>query len=425
MSVQRIGVAFGTVARLAVSLVAAIGRIATAAVIAWGGQVHAQAPSIPATQDIDRQIAERMASVGIVGLGAAIIVDRRVVWMNGYGFSDHGRTRPFTSGTVMNVGSIAKTVTGVAMMRAVQDGLLALDEDINRYLPFRVVNPHAPHEKITLRHLATHTSGIRDRWEVYSRSYHFGGDSPVPLSAFLHDYFAAGGAHYARENFLDARPGSRRAYSNLGAALAGYIVERAVGEPLNVFTREHLFEPLGMTSTGWFLSEIDQAKHSALFVSHNGLIIPIPLYGGTTYPDGGLRTSVEDLCRFFIALLGGGEYAGVRILDAEAALEMQRFQFTDGNRPENFPASDGNSGLFWRTKFRGQRVGHGGSDPGVQTEMLTDRAGTLGVVLFVNTSLSGREAAVTGSIFDLLWRHGESLREAHRHQADNPTRGQR
>ncbi len=115
----------------------------------------------------------------------------------------------------------------------------------------------------------------------------------------------------------------------------------------------------------------------------------------------------------------------MRILDEAAAREMQRFQFTDANRPENFPASDGNSGLFWRTKFRGQRVGHGGSDPGVQTEMLADRSGTLGVVLLVNTSLSGRDAAVTGSILDLLWRHGESLREARNDEGDDLTRARR
>jgi CubicO group peptidase (beta-lactamase class C family) len=418
--------ALGTGAGPALARVlAAVRRLATAAAIAWSATLHAQAPSTAATQDIDRQIAERMARVGIVGLGAAIIVDRQVAWMNGYGFADKGRTRPFTPRTVMNVGSIAKTVTGVAMMRAVQDGLLSLDEDINRYLPFRVVNPYRPQETITLRHVATHTSGIRDRWEVYARTYHYGVDSPVPLGSFLADYFTVGGAHYARENFVDARPGTRREYANVGAALAGYIVERAVGEPLNVFTRKQVFAPLGMTNTGWLLSEVDLANHSALFVAHNGFIIPIPLYGGTTYPDGGLRTSVEDLSRFFIALLRGGEYAGVRILDEAAALEMQRFQFTDANRPENFPASDGNSGLFWRTKFRGQRVGHGGSDPGVQTEMLADRAGTLGVVLLVNTSLSGREAAVAGSILDLIWQHGESLREARKPSGDDPHRARR
>ena len=83
-----------------------------------------------------------MDEAGIVGLGAAIIVDKKVVWMKGYGFADKARAVPFTPDTVMNIGSISKTFTGVAMMRAVQEGKLSLDEDINSYLPFKVVNPH-------------------------------------------------------------------------------------------------------------------------------------------------------------------------------------------------------------------------------------------------------------------------------------------
>ena len=168
-----------------------------------------------------------------------------------------------------------------------------------------------------------------------------------------------------------------------------YHVERAFGEPLNVYTRKHIFTPLQMARTGWILSEVDRSNHFTLVVSQNGHIIPIPLYSGTTYPDGGVRTSVADLSRFFIALLNGGQYQGARILDAAGAAEMQRFQFTDANRPENFPAADGNSGLFWRTTFNGQRVG---------------------VILFLNTSLSGADQRASNAIFDALWTYGESLR---------------
>jgi CubicO group peptidase (beta-lactamase class C family) len=70
----------------------------------------------------------------------------------GYGFADKGRGVPFTPDTVMNIGSISKTFTGVALMRAVQEGKLSLDQDINSYLPFKVINPHYPNAKITLRH---------------------------------------------------------------------------------------------------------------------------------------------------------------------------------------------------------------------------------------------------------------------------------
>jgi CubicO group peptidase (beta-lactamase class C family) len=298
------------------------------------------------------------------------------------------------------------------MMRAVQDGKLSLDADINSYLPFRVINPKHPDKPITLRHLATHTSGITDRWEIYRDAYHYGGDSPVALGTFLKEYFTPTGKAYSSDNFIDAAPGTKRDYSNIGAALAGWIVERAYGEPLNVLTRRFIFRPLGMTNSGWRLSEVKGPNLSTLFVSQGGTTIPIPQYGLTTYPDGGVRTSVADLSKFFIAMLDSGSYRGTRILSAPMAAEMTRFQFSDSNRPVNFPAEDGNSGLFWRTKFNGTRVGHGGNDPGVQTEMLADVSKGFGVIFFMNTSVSGTDQHAASAIFDAIWNWAGKLQES-------------
>jgi len=107
--------------------------------------------------------------------------------------------------------------------------------------------------------------------------------------------------------------------------------------------------------------------------------------------------------------LNEGEYQGTRILDVDSTAEMLRFQFNDSNRPENFPAADGNSGLFWRTKFNGTLIGHGGNDPGIQADMLADVSKQVGVILFVNTSLSGPEEQAAGIVFDALWKHAAEL----------------
>jgi CubicO group peptidase (beta-lactamase class C family) len=321
---------------------------------------------------IDNFILEQMDEAALAGVGAAIIGDKKVVWMKGYGFADKERAVPFTPDTVMNIGSISKTFTGVALMRAIEEGKLSLDDDINTYLSFKVINPHQPNEKVTLRQLATHTSGITDRLSVYRHTYYYGG-TPESLGEFLKSYFVPAGRYYAKDNFLNVKPGTHREYSNIGAALAGYIVEVVVGKKLNVYTKQHIFRPLRMNNTGWFLSEIDPAKHSKLYVAQKGQTIPIPLYQITTYPDGGLRTSVSDLSKFFIALLNDGVYEGTRILDKRSVDEMLRFQHTEANKPVNVSnIQEANSGIFWRTKFNGTRIGHGGSDPGVQTEMLSN-----------------------------------------------------
>ncbi len=351
-------------------------------------------------------IAERMEEAAIVGLGAAVLVDGAVVWMAGFG--EAGRGIPFTPETVVPVGSITKTVTGLAMMRAVQDGKLALDQDVSRHLPFKVANPHEPGTPITLRHLATHTSSIVDRMPVYRRAYHFDGESPQPLGAFLEAYLVAGGATWSPDNFAREKPGAHREYSNIGAALAGFVVERAVGESLQAYTRRHVFEPLGMRHTGWSRAELPDATHSRPYVAQYGLAIPVPHYQTTTYPDGGLRSSVADLSRLLAALVGGS--GGV--LDAETLREMKRFQFSAENKPANMDLEKENSGLFWATKFNKTRVGHGGSDPGVRAEMLASPSGEIGIVVLANTSLDGPALGSFVPILQALWKHGEAVKAA-------------
>lgn len=391
--------------------------IVTFSICMLTGKTVAQAQEQTATTNadhaVDKFIERKMDEAGIMGLGVAIIIDKKVVWMKGYGFADKERAVPFTPETVMNIASISKTFTGVAIMRAVEEGKLSLDEDINTYLPFRIINPYYPNEKITLRQLATHTSGITDRWSVYKDTYHYGEETPKPLGEFLKSYFVPDGMLYSKDNFLDVKPGTHREYSNIAAGLAGYIVELAVGENLNVYTKRHIFDPLQMGNSGWFMSENDRSRQSKSYVVQYGLTIPISLYEGTNYPDGGVHTSVSNLSKFFIALLNDGEYEGVRILEKESAEEMIRFQYTESNKPYNVNLKGDdlvNSGIFWATKMNATRVGHNGTDPGVRTWMLSDVAREVGVILFANTSLSGEERRHDIAIFQELWKHADALK---------------
>ncbi len=360
---------------------------------------------------IDSIIEKKMLETGIVGAGAAIIIDKKLVWSNGYGYTDRESKTPFTASTLMNIGSIAKTFTGACMMKALEEGKVSLDEDINAYLPFKIVNPYYPNAKITLRHLATHTSGLADRYPFYSDStYYYGGAKPEPLGEFLRSYFLQGGKHYSKANFLDKKPGTYREYSNIGAGLAGYIVELRTGKKLNEYSKQHIFGPLGMPASGWFLSEINTGNHSKLYNKAGGSIVPIPWYEGTTYPDGGVRTSVLELSKFFIALLNDGKYQRARILKKKTAQEMLRFQHDAANKPENVKLEKLNSGLFWATKMGATRIGHNGSDPGVRTFMLSDLTKEVGVILFFNTSLTEEEEGKYFEFYDELYKYALTIK---------------
>ena len=361
---------------------------------------------------IDTFIERRMAESGIVGIGAAIIIDKELVWSKGYGYADIESKRPFTPNTIMNIGSIGKTFTGVCLMRAVEEKKLSLDEDINRYLPFKVVNPFFPDEKITLRHLATHTSGLTDRFPFYDSTYHYGSDSPEPLGEFLKNYFKPGGKYYTKDNFLNHRPGTYREYSNIASALAGYIIELATGRKLNEYSKQHIFKPLKMDHSGWFLAEVDLANHSKLYDKQGDTLKSIPLYGLTTYPDGGVRTSVAELSRFFIALLNEGSYKGARILKKQSVEEMLRYQYDGAIKPENVNPEKLNSGIFWATKQGATMIGHAGTDPGVKTEMLSGLSKEVAVILFTNTTLSEKNMfKYHFPIFDELYKYGMKLKD--------------
>lgn len=361
--------------------------------------VKGQVPNYTITKtSIDSIIEKTMAETGIVGIGSSIIIDKKVVWAKGYGYADKEHKIPFSPSTIMNIASISKTFTGACIMKAVEEGKVSLDEDINNYLPFKIINPNFPNEKITLRHLATHTSGLVDRQPVYASTYYYGNEKPEPLGEFVKNYFVQGGKHYSKDNFLDAKPGANRAYSNIGAGLAGYIIEFRTGKKLNEYVRKNIFKPLKMKNSGWALNEVDLDKHTKLYEKKGDSVVQIQLYEVTTQPDGGIRTSVEELSKFFISLLNDGQYKKTTILKKETVEEMLRFQYTETNKPTNVDPQKLNQGIFWATKFGATRIGHNGSDPGVRTFMLSDLNKEFAVIVFFNTSLNEEDE---GKFFDI------------------------
>lgn len=358
---------------------------------------------------IDSIIEKTMAQTGIVGIGAAIIIDKKIFWSNGYGYADIENKKPFTTNTIMNIASSTKNFTGVCMMKAIEENKLSLDEDINMYLPFKIVNPYFPNEKITLRKIATHTSSLADRDPVYADTYNYTSGPDEELGSFLKNYFDPNGKYYSKENFLNYKPGSYYQYSNIPVAVAGYIVEIVTGKNLKEYGKEIIFKPLKMKDTGWALSEINLKNHTKLYDKIEDTLKTIPLYTFPTYPDGGIRASISDLSKYFAAIINDGTYKGVKILEKESVRAMKTFQFNAANKPENMNLAKLNSGIFWATKLGATRVGYNGSDPGVRVFMLSDLPEEIGVIIFINTSIS--DEGIPFDIYESLYKYGLELRK--------------
>ena len=149
-------------------------------------------------------VLDRTRAGRLPGVSAAIVRGGRL-WSRGFGEANLARNRPVDSGTLFMLASISKTVICTAVMQAVEDGLFALDDDVDDVLGFSVRIPGFPNRKITARQLLTHTSSIRDRWPVWDDLYSEG-DSPIGLGEFLEGYLVPGGEDYREANFYGARP---------------------------------------------------------------------------------------------------------------------------------------------------------------------------------------------------------------------------
>ena len=359
-----------------------------------------------ASPEIDAFIRERMATYSIAGVAACVVKDDRMVWSNTYGFADLERQIPMNLDWVQNICSISKTFATTALMQLWEQGRFQLDDDVGDYMSFPVRNPSHPDVPITFRLLLTHQSSIRDG-EWYGRGYQCG-DPAVSLAEWIEGYLQPGGRFYdADENYQTWPPGDRWEYNNVAFGLVGYLVEQISGELFTDYCREHIFEPLDLNETSWYLADIDLSRHVVPYTYVEGDEIRSPTWGGRplgvilegsgstvpvgdghhascaynhpNFPDGFLRTSVRQLSRFARAYLNGGILDGQRILRERTIREMFQPQLQGGL---------GSQGLTWYTspQVRERDVwGHGGSDPGINTDIRLLPEEGIAAIVFINT----------------------------------------
>lgn len=352
------------------------------------------------------------ASNGFNGFAVCIANENGTLYESGFGYSDLETKTEYTNNTIQHIASVSKTAIGIALMKAQEMGKLKLDDPIQKYLPFKVFNTFHPDQEITIRHLATHTSGINDTEEQYmakswvlydkqdlngiSTDYHSQTFNPaeslVPLGVYLKGYLEKGGANYQQNNFIDFEPGERFNYSNVGASLAAFIVEQATGQSFDKFTTEHIFKPLKMNASGWSLAHVDLEDHSKLYRSDNSVL---PFYTAITYPDGYLITSSSDIAKYMTELIRGFQGKGT-ILNKESYEELFREQlnenhFEEGSRNASHPYDgDYNPAIFIGHSALGF-LGHSGGDAGVSTWMYINKETAIGMYMVMNTDIGDRE----------------------------------
>ncbi|MER7966451.1 serine hydrolase domain-containing protein [Streptomyces ardesiacus] len=314
---------------------------------------------------LDGHFARQVDAGLLPGFLVAVARGGRVAHLTVHGMRDVAAGLPVTADTLWRIYSMTKPVTSVAALMLVEEGRLALDDPVDRYLPAfaepRVYVEGTGEDVVTrpaagpvrVRHLMTHTAGLT-----------FGFYHAHPVDAL---YRAAGvessvlpGAGLAETVDLYARlplqfePGTRWNYS-VASNVLGRLVEVVSGQPLDVFCAGRIFGPLGMTDTGFHVTDAQADRLAELYgETEDGGIVPVPglpLRGRPRFlsGSGGLVSSAHDVHRFAELLRRRGELDGVRLLAPHTVDLMTRNHLPGGadlralgSRPaHDTPANDG------------------------------------------------------------------------------------
>ncbi|MGB1031308.1 MAG: serine hydrolase domain-containing protein [Flavobacteriales bacterium] len=343
--------------------------------------------------ELTKFIVVQQDSSLIPGYATAIFSKDSTLYETGIGYANLEQEIPYSTLKVQMIASISKSIVGMALMKAQEMGKLNLDDPIGQHLPFPFKHPQGV---VTLRQLASHTGSISDP-ESYSQAYVFQQalDPSVfpdewhdllngyqnnhlePLDEFLASLFDEKSSRYEPSIYASSEPGTEYDYSNIGANLLALAVETAVEQPFDSFTEEQIFSPLGMKNTGWHLKDVADLEHCTYYLEN---LKPIPQYELSTYPDGGLFTSVHDLIKFLQEVMKGSIGEG-SLLTAESYQEMISIQGHE---------EDASDGVLWDLEHE-CCFGHSGNDFGTATLMYVEKETGIGRILFTNVSLEKEE----------------------------------
>jgi CubicO group peptidase (beta-lactamase class C family) len=236
----------------------------------------------------------------IPGCALALVDNKGILWAEGFGTTDFKRKIPVTPNTQFYIGSIGKTLTATAVLLAVQDGLLELDEPITTYLPdFKVYSRYEerPEEKITLRHLLGHTSGLPHEAVGCNMLEPVG-----TLDDRIKGIFGI---------WLKCPVGEAYNYSPAGYDLAAHILQSVSGIPFEKYVTEHILRPLGMLNST--LDQTDFRSNTNRAIGHTIGIAEEPSAHGFIGA-GSVYTSATDLAHFIQFFINRESREGDRLL---------------------------------------------------------------------------------------------------------------
>ena len=334
---------------------------------------------------LDSKLSQQFGRHRLTGLSVGLVVDSELAWSQGYGYADLVSERAPDSDTVFRVGSITKTFTATGIFQLRDQGKLGIDDPLVKHIPeFAQVEVKVGSvEQVTLRRIMCHHSGLM-------------GESPG-------DYWETLDFPTIQE-FIDRLPGtaiviapdSAFKYSNLAFALLGEVVSRVSGGPYDDYIRDNILDPLGMSSSGFQLTDAIQEQMAIGYQprAHEDFpdVAPHPDIKGHTAA-GQLYSSVTDLAKWIGFQVDSDNES---VLSQKSKAEMWRPQFLENGWRAGFC-------LPWFAHRLGDHVylGHGGGIHGFLTEIFFDPTRRVGAIVLTNSDGHDANSPIVHAVFDV------------------------
>ena len=340
---------------------------------------------------LDIYAEKKMIKAKVIGMQLGYLKKDGTTWTGSYGETNIETGQKVNDSTLFMIASCSKPITALAVLKLYNDKKLDLDLDINNYLPFKISNPHKPEVPITARMLLSHTSSIKDNWDIMDPLYTIesGGDSPIKLIDFISDYFLKNGKYYKiNENFFNELPGEYWEYSNMGYALLGLIIEQVSKKSFSVYMKEDIFDPLEMNNSYWFLEDIrtkNIARPHSLSENKNKSVKVLKHYGFPDFPDGQLRTTTNDYLKFIQLILNSGKIKDKQFIDKQIIELFHTVQYPKIHKHQAIAWNYNEFENFLYYVFMRRLPSHTGGDPGVATVVSYDPKNKIAAVVFMNS----------------------------------------
>jgi CubicO group peptidase (beta-lactamase class C family) len=311
---------------------------------------------------IDSTLRAYVAAGRVAGASAVVWEKGREVYFGAFGMADREANRPMKRDDIVQIFSMTKPVTGVALMQLYEQGKFKLDDPLAKHLPeFANVRVYAgtdssgaptleaPSRPITIADITRHTAGFATNPGEKGVGPLFRAADPMNRNGTVTQV-----ARRLSTVPLSFQPGARWSY-DISVNVQAALVERLAGVPFEQYVQQHIFGPLGLRETRWYVPDDDRARFAALYQRDTaGVLRRVPDSTGKAFntrhwalfPGSfGLTSTLDDYLRFARMLLNGGELDGARILRPETIRLMATNHLPATVRDSSFLTSKGQVGF--------------------------------------------------------------------------------